>query len=87
MQKIKVCHGHACQQRFANYVFERARLELGIENEDGGTNKNGTINLEKCLCQGKCAKGPVVVVEKNDQKEICTQATPIEISKIIKKLN
>lgn len=83
---VKVCHGHACLRSFSPYIFDRARLELGIENEEGGENIDKSIQLEKCLCQGKCSLGPVVVVEKDSKKELLTQMNPIEISKTIKKL-
>ncbi len=81
---IKVCHGHACLKNLSNYTFDRAKSDLGITEEDGGISENKKIKLEKCACQGRCDKGPIVVVEKGGQSLYHQNINPIEIAKIIK---
>ncbi len=93
MTKIKVCHGRTCSGHFSNFVFDRAKADLGIESDyaealpdRGVKSKDGEFELEKCPCQGKCEKAITVVVEKDGKTEYHQHMNPIEMGKLIKKL-
>lgn len=74
---MKVCCGHACSQRFSQYILERAEREA--------QKIPGKIRVEACGCQGNCEKGPTIVLEKNQKKEILSHGDPIKAAQIIKK--
>lgn len=76
-----------CKKNLVSYTFDRAKSDLGITDEDGGISKNKKIKLEKCACQGHCAKGPTVVVEKGGQSFTHQYTNPIEMAKLIKNNN
>ncbi len=95
MIKIKVCHGRTCSGHFSNFVFDRAKADLGIEDESssakasedrGWKSPDGKFELKKCPCQGKCEKAITVVVEKDGKTEYHQHMNPIEMGKLIKKL-
>lgn len=83
--QLKVCHGHACRGRCSEFTFDRLAAELKVDPEQGGVSKDGKYELSRCLCQGHCAKGPVLVVERGDHKTIQDYASPIEAAKVVKK--
>ena len=79
MQKkahIKVCTGHACKGRMSEYTLERAKSEIKKTGKD--------ITVERGCCQGRCAKGPNIVIERNGKQEIKHNVSPVEMGKIIK---
>lgn len=76
---IKVCTGGACTQNLSRYILERAQNDkLFFELEE--------LEIEECPCQGKCQKGPNVIVsdEKEEKNKVYNFMTPLEMSKIIK---
>ena len=87
MITLKVCHGHACACNFSKYTFERAKNDLDLESDEGGTTPDGKITLTKCPCQGNCAKGPTVIVEQDGRKEVHSKTDPTAMATIIKKPN
>lgn len=83
---IKVCDGHACKKNLSQYTFDRAAAELKIEGDEGGVSPDGKVSLEKCACQGKCAKGPTVSIEKFGSKKFHEYTSPVEIGNILKNI-
>ncbi len=54
--KVQVCRGNSCTSRGSAYVVKR--LEGDIERlELSG------VELEDCLCQGNCQKGPTILID------------------------
>ncbi len=86
MTTIKICHGHACTKNLASYTFDRAKSDLDITDAEGGQNPKKKVKLEKCACQGRCKKGPIVVVERNGRPSHHEYTNPIEMGKIIKQI-
>lgn len=75
---LRVCRGKACRDRFSDLSFARAEQELkGKKN----------ISLERCGCQGHCAKGPAVVVEQAASRKVHDFMTPVEVGKLCKSLS
>lgn len=76
---IKVCTGHACKKRMSEYTLERAESEI---------KKSGRkdITVERGCCQGQCAKGPNIVIEKNGNQTMKHNVSPVEIGKVMKQL-
>jgi len=83
--QLKVCHGHACRGRCSAFTFDRLAAELKVDPEEGGVSADGKFELSRCQCQGHCASGPVLVVERGDHKNIIDHASPIEAAKVVKK--
>lgn len=76
---VSVCMGTACHVRGAPMVFDRVRLELGIDI--GGVTEDGLFSLETVNCLGACALGPIVVIGK----EYHGNMTPAKVESVIKK--
>ncbi|MBP9812713.1 (2Fe-2S) ferredoxin domain-containing protein [Candidatus Gracilibacteria bacterium] len=72
---IKVCHGRACSERFSSYIFSRLEADRDFYRYPD------EIILEKCLCQGRCKEGPVVVYNNDIQ----IYQNPVKASEILRK--
>lgn len=83
--QLKVCHGHACRGRCSEFTFDRLAAELRVDSEQGGVSSDGKFELSRCQCQGHCARGPILVVERGDHKNIIENVSPIEAAKVVKK--
>ncbi|MGO4879717.1 MAG: NAD(P)H-dependent oxidoreductase subunit E [Bryobacteraceae bacterium] len=66
---ICICRGTACHTRGSRALLERLKLELGMQNGDGGADKvcvttpDRKFSLRTVACFGQCALAPVVEVD------------------------
>ncbi len=81
---IKVCDGPTCRKNLSQYTFDRAAAELGIEENEKGKSADGNVLLEKCVCMGKCSKGPMVGVQRSGSTKQHERVTPVEMGNIIR---
>jgi NADH:ubiquinone oxidoreductase subunit E len=73
---FKVCTGPSCTKNFSQYIWERA---VSTAKKIIGS------QIETCGCQGRCEKGPTVVVQKADQKKIYANMSPVKMAELMKK--
>ena len=66
---ICICRGTACHTRGSRALLERLKLELGVQEADGGADKvcvttpDHKFSLRTVACFGQCALAPVVEVD------------------------
>lgn len=72
---IKICHGRSCSERFSPYILSRLEADRDFYSYPEG------LVFEKCLCQGRCKEGPVVVYDNDVQ----IYQNPIKASEILRK--
>ncbi len=77
--QIGVCMGTACYVKNARDVFERLKIELGID--DGQCTSDGLFSLTATRCLGCCGLAPVMMV--ND--DVYGRLTPDQIKGILDK--
>ncbi len=77
--QIGVCMGTACYVKNARDVFERLKIELGID--DGQCTSDGLFSLVATRCLGCCGLAPVMMV--ND--DVYGRLTPDQIKGILDK--
>ncbi len=58
---VRICLGTACHVRGGMKIMDRAQDVLGVK--EGGTTGDRKFTLERVMCLGCCALGPVMVVD------------------------
>ena len=54
--KVSVCSGRTCSERGSKYVVMRLRGDVTRLGYD-------RVEIDECLCQGNCEKGPTVLFD------------------------
>lgn len=75
---IRVCTGPACTKNFSSYTLERAEIEAA---------KDPALTVKTCGCLGQCEKGPNVVIEMNNKKNLHHYVNGTELKRLIRKKN
>lgn len=74
--KVQVCKGKSCSERGAAYLETRLNADIRKFDYD--------VTVEACLCQGKCANSPVILING----ETFERMNPVTASQnLVKKLN
>ena len=72
---VKVCTGRSCSERNSKYII--TRLEWDKEFYSYGED----VEIESCLCQGRCKEGPTVAFGNDIQ----IYQNPVKASEILRK--
>ena len=78
--RIKVCLGTACHVKSGENLFEKARRDLHL-SEDEVTTGDLSFTLEKVRCLGCCSLAPVVSINEDTYGSM----TQDKLSKVLKK--
>src|SRR4030042_5861972 len=62
--RVKVCLGTACHVKSGENLFDKARRDLNL-SEDEMTTQDLSFTLEKVRCLGCCSLAPVVCFNEN----------------------
>ena len=73
MQKVQVCTGKACQERFSKYIATR------LENDK--KHFDWEIEVECCSCMNHCEKWPNIKVKN----QVYHHVSPAKASEIVQK--
>lgn len=74
-KNIKVCHGHRCGF-LGEHIFSRLEADMA-------KNPAKKADIEKCLCRGLCAEGPIVIEERNGKTKVHKKMDPIKAAKLL----
>ncbi len=83
---IKVCNGGNCCKNLGKYTFQRAAVDLQLDENKGGTTKDNKYILEKTACRNKCSEGPIVEIKQSKNSKFYKNVTSVKMGEIIKNL-
>ena len=78
--RVRVCLGTACHVKSGENLFEKARRDLNLSDNEV-TTKDLRFTLEKVRCLGCCSLAPVVCINENTYGSM----TQEKLSKVLKK--
>ena len=79
---VKVCLGTACHVKGGDNLFEKAKRDLNLSDEDMTTKDLG-FTVEKVRCLGCCSLAPVVLVNKDTYGSMTQEKMPKVLKKYI----
>jgi len=80
---ITSCCGTACHVRGAERLYNTARLELKL-GEDQDTTEDGEFTLEKVACLGTCSMAPVMIIGNKMQAKMTSDKVIKDIAMLRK---
>ena len=75
MKTVRVCMGHKCGG-IGKQIFDRAVAEVG---------ENTSVSVEVGNCQGRCSRGPIVVVEGGGEVRVFEDMDPLKVCRFVRK--
>lgn len=73
VKKIKVCDGNACCMNFSDDIYKEAVKKCKSRKD---------IEVGRIGCQARCMQAPVVVVDKDEKREVFTEVDKRDLNEI-----
>ena len=80
--RVRVCLGTACHVKSGENLFEKARRDLNLSDNEV-TTKDLRFTLEKVRCLGCCSLAPVVCINENTYGSM----TQEKLSKVLRRFD
>ena len=72
---VKICTGRSCTERHSEYISKRLTADIDFYSY------GDDVEIESCLCQGRCKEGPTVAYGNDIQ----SYQNPIKASELLRK--